>query len=768
MSERRACRLVNQPRGTQRYQLTQREGEDALTQAIVELASQYGRYGYRRITALLKQDGWQVGKDRVERIWRREGLKVPQKQKPRGRLWFNDGSCVRLRPEHANHVWSYDFVSARTHDGRTVRMLNLIDEHSRECLMIRPGYLLSAVASASYTITPPPPPPPAPSGTVLHGQVPLTGAHVYLFAANTTGYGNASISLLESALTGASDAVGAYVTTASDGSFTLTGDYTCTANTEVYLYALGGDAGSGNNPASGLLAVLGNCPTSGSFSTTAKITVNEVSTIAAAYAMAGFATDATHVSSSGTPLAQTGIANAFANAASLANPSTGTALTATPVGNGTVPQGEIDTLADILASCVGTTNASNCASLFEIATADGTTTGTLPTDTASAAINIAHHPGVNIAALYTLAGASTTFTPALTAQPNDFTVALSFTLSDGGAAISGANGGHAIAIDAEGSVWLIYAFQGSVLKFSNSGALLSPAAGYTGGGLNDARSIAIDNSGNAWITNFLGSTPQENGTVAELSNTGTALSPSAGFGPIAPSLMSSIAIDASGNAWVPYGTGVAGLSSSGTIISANANPPGASLGVGGIAIDIAGNIWGAVPYGATLFNEFSPSGAIVNPPTAGQFSCGAPFEGEQQPEGVAIDASGAVWITSGQGFTKESKSPIPACSGKGGGINPVGEGVGGDIAIDGDGNAWVVNGALAEFSNFGVPISPSTGYKIPIIPNTVAPDGSGNLWVRGAAGDNFTDTLVEMIGASAPVVTPIAAGVKSNTLGSRP
>ena len=86
MSERRACQLVNQPRGTQRYQPTQREDEDALTQAIIELASQYGRYGYRRITALLKREGWQVGKDRVERIWRREGLKVPQKQKPRGRL----------------------------------------------------------------------------------------------------------------------------------------------------------------------------------------------------------------------------------------------------------------------------------------------------------------------------------------------------------------------------------------------------------------------------------------------------------------------------------------------------------------------------------------------------------------------------------------------------------------------------------------------------------------------------------------------------------
>jgi putative transposase len=138
MSERRACRVVKQPRGTQRYRPTQRDDEDTLTQAIVMLASQYGRYGYRRITALLKRAGWKVGKDRVERIWRREGLKVPKRQKPRGRLWLNDGSCVRLRPQHANHVWSYDFVSAKTHDGRTVRMLNLIDEHTRESLLVRP------------------------------------------------------------------------------------------------------------------------------------------------------------------------------------------------------------------------------------------------------------------------------------------------------------------------------------------------------------------------------------------------------------------------------------------------------------------------------------------------------------------------------------------------------------------------------------------------------------------------------------------------------
>lgn len=136
VSERLACEVAGQSRTVQRYQPILREDEDRLTQAIIQTASQYGRYGYRRITALLNEDGWLVGKDRVQRIWCREGLKVPAKQKPRARLWLNDGSCIRLRPEHPNHVWSYDFVSARTHDGRKLRLLTLIDEFSRQCLAI--------------------------------------------------------------------------------------------------------------------------------------------------------------------------------------------------------------------------------------------------------------------------------------------------------------------------------------------------------------------------------------------------------------------------------------------------------------------------------------------------------------------------------------------------------------------------------------------------------------------------------------------------------
>jgi putative transposase len=128
--------VIGQHRSTQRKPSRPRSDETRLTAEIVRLASNYGRYGYRRIAALLRRDGWTVNAKRVERIWRREGLKVPKKQPKRGRLWLNDGSCVRLRPLYRGHVWSYDFVADRTHDGKAFRMLTVIDEHSRECLAI--------------------------------------------------------------------------------------------------------------------------------------------------------------------------------------------------------------------------------------------------------------------------------------------------------------------------------------------------------------------------------------------------------------------------------------------------------------------------------------------------------------------------------------------------------------------------------------------------------------------------------------------------------
>jgi len=161
VSERRVCRVLGQHRSTQRKVPRGADDEVALTQDIIALARQYGRYGYRRVTALLRHAGWVVNRKRAERIWRLEGLKVPQKHPKRSRLWLNDGSCIRLRPEYPGHVWSYDFVEGRTHDGRKFRILSVIDEASRECVALpvarrlRSEDVLAALAELFVTRGPP-------------------------------------------------------------------------------------------------------------------------------------------------------------------------------------------------------------------------------------------------------------------------------------------------------------------------------------------------------------------------------------------------------------------------------------------------------------------------------------------------------------------------------------------------------------------------------------------------------------------------------------
>ena len=145
ISQRRACQVLGQARATQIRKPSPLSDEKRLTEDIITLATKYGRYGYRRITALLNnQMGWRVNHKRVERIWRREGLKVPKKQPKRVRLWLNDGSCIRLRPEYKDHVWSYDFMVERTGNGRAFRILNIIDEFTRECLRIKVNRKISS------------------------------------------------------------------------------------------------------------------------------------------------------------------------------------------------------------------------------------------------------------------------------------------------------------------------------------------------------------------------------------------------------------------------------------------------------------------------------------------------------------------------------------------------------------------------------------------------------------------------------------------------
>ena len=136
VSERRACRVIGHARSTHRHAVTVPADEPQLVDRMIELATTYGRYGYRRITGLRRGEGWLVNHKRVERLWRREGLKVPQTQPKRGRLWLPDGSCVRRRPTYRHHVWAYDFVAERTHDGRPVKILAVVEEYSRECLAL--------------------------------------------------------------------------------------------------------------------------------------------------------------------------------------------------------------------------------------------------------------------------------------------------------------------------------------------------------------------------------------------------------------------------------------------------------------------------------------------------------------------------------------------------------------------------------------------------------------------------------------------------------
>jgi len=355
------------------------------------------------------------------------------------------------------------------------------------------------------TATPSPEPATAISGKVHGGQQPIAQAHIYLFAAGTSSYGgngipassaNASVSVLNSAETGGqSDSVGPYVLTNGSGEFTLP-SYSCTAGTPVYLYALGGNPSGGTNSAAGLMAALGTCPVTTSF-----IEVNEITTVAAAYAFAGFASDATHVSTSGSTLAQTGIVNAFANASNLANVGSGAALATTPAGNGTVPMNEVLTLANILAYCVNSNDAqgaisANCSTLFGYALSGGTS-GSTPTDTASAAINIAHNPGANVANLFPLGSGKVAY--AISGnyeQPGDFTVQLRFS---GG----GLDSFKGIAIDAAGDAWVANFSANTVTELSPTGAFLSGASGYSGGSMSAPIEVAIDLSGNAWVANTL-------------------------------------------------------------------------------------------------------------------------------------------------------------------------------------------------------------------------------------------------------------------------
>jgi hypothetical protein len=608
-------------------------------------------------------------------------------------------------------------------------------------------------------------------GRVRGGQQPIVGAHIYLMAANTTGYGAASISLLDGNSTGFSDSIGAYVLSDAGGSFSITGDYSCSSSQQVYLLAVGGDAGAGENPAAAVMAVLGQCPSGSTnfLATTPFIVVNEVTTVAGAYALSGYMTDMLHVSSSGTAFANTGIANAFLTAAELASISNGAANTTTPAGNGVAPQSKINTLANILAACINssgtvasTPTPTSCYTLFSNATADGTSSGTQPTETVTAALNMAHNPGANVANLFGLEPSDAPFQPSVSSM-TDLTLALSFT---GG----GVSHPVALAVDGFGNVWTANRTSASSASefAAGTGAPLSPSGtGYTGGGIYIPSSIAIDGSNNVWIGDSSSGGTTADAHLTKLGQDGTPVS-AAGYDLGIVGGIPSIGIDPFGNAIVAPAVGSAykvdGSTGAVTALATSETGPSHSL-----AIEPNDAIWIGVSITNPGVDELDSTGAIVFPISTNRYTGGA--TGLMNPIALAIDHAGDVWVANGGTVNGVQQYGIAEFSSSGGLILSTSStyipGTINAIAVDGVGRVIIGSGqnTIFEINNNSSPVN-SVGFSDSSLNGieSVAVDGSGNVW----AANNTGNSVTEFVGLAAPVVTPIATGVANNTLGTRP
>ena len=410
-------------------------------------------------------------------------------------------------------------------------------------------------------------------GRVMGGQQPVNGASIYLYAAGAGGYGSAASSLLTSAA-GNQDGSGHwYVKTDASGAFTITGDWSCPVSPSpsyLYVLAVGGNpGGSTPNPNLALLAPLGPCT---GVNSSTFVMVNELSTVAGVWALSPFMTGATNIGSSATN--QTGLAEAFAAVNSVANPATGTAPGLSLPAGATVPVSKINTVANILASCVNSTggtagDSSACGNLFAATTVNSVA----PTNTVAAALNMAQHPGANVTALYALQAGSPPFVPSLSSAPNDWTVAINYT---GG----GLQAPTAIAADQSGNVWVANSGSNAVSWFDNLGNSKLGATGTVLGGA--PQGVAVDLSGNAWVT-------AANGDVYELSASNGSIvgSPLAGF-----NNPTGIAIDPTAEIWViDSGNGtVSAVNSSGAAL---AGSPFSGAGISApAAIAINGNAKG--------------------------------------------------------------------------------------------------------------------------------------------------------------------------------
>lgn len=665
-------------------------------------------------------------------------------------------------------------------------------------------------------------------GYAMGGQQPIIAAHVYMFEAhgdtcyglcnaNSTPitYGTAPTSLLGASggysctfpLVLDSNGLCYYKTTGVDpsgapsnlvgvtsnpvtgtGAFYLNNTYACTPGDQVWLLSLSGyTTTSGGaqalNPYAGLMASLGPCPAAGNFSADHFIYMNELSTVAMAYAIAGFAgpTTQTHygtsmvISTNSTNA--TGFNQAFANATQLYNifqdnPATNqpdqSAPHTTPVGNGIPPYYLLNTVADMLASCINSAILSaptNCANLF--GGAYGNTTQ--KTDTASAAIQIAQNPNApSLDELLALSDTSGPWFPNNTSpsapyggQFPDLTAAITYTIPATGGKISGNITPSGIAVDGSGNVFTsAFNAQGYMVKVSPVGVVLSNTSGTTPL-INTSTSLALDSTGLIWADG------SNKGSVYEVSSTST-LTSVTNFKntPLTPGIDHPVAADKSGNVFFADATlGELYWVANGTVHTAVKNTA-CTTDVNGVAADATGNLWVTSNGGEVVCRISESSSPTIYAEAGPSSSPKKVFEAD----GVAVDSGNNGWIYDngdsllfqiGANATPITSTVVKGSFG-GGGLNaPTG------IAIDGLNNIFLQNegngsgGSISEFNSSGIAISPPTyGFQSANVaaPAGIAIDISGNVWIANYGNTN----LLEVIGAAAPTVGPLSAGKPGN------
>jgi hypothetical protein len=649
-------------------------------------------------------------------------------------------------------------------------------------------------------------------GNVYGGRQPIVGAEIFLFEANIGGYESAAnpikgISLLGSGSgTGANanvmynhtaaypappeDPTDAFVVTAADGGFNLSGDYACDPGRQVWLVSIGGDPGAGSangttgattplNPYAGLMTALGTCPATGNFAgTLSYIYMNEVSTVAMAYATAGFSLDAFHISSPTSTQGQLGFANAFATAAQLYDISGASPLQSASVAghsalektentsssnaNGTPPYKLINSLANSIAACVNSSQSTgenpNCVNLFKYAFTDnGVTSFTTFQDTASAAIYIAQHPSTDVNSILNLATGTVPWTPNLSVAPTDLTAAIAY---------SGISAPTGLAIDSSGYVITnVYSVTGDIARISPLGVIKTSSSNVI-----DGTSITINSNGTIWSAGQANTSSNSPGELVEVS-------PSLGTKSGSPFLSGGtfttsdlvLAADGANNIYVADGKDnqlvqvTASGKSNSIITGVTGNGITCPTTFDDVAIDPASAIW--TTSGNSDVCKFTLSGTtptqIFDSPVS-------------SANALAIDSSNNAWVTSplnNQLFKVSSTGAVttPSTSfGEGGGLSYPSY-----VAIDGGNHIWIVNlnisfspanPSISEFSNAGTALSSTSGfqYKNGTLedPEGIGIDPSGNVWLPNFNGN----TILELVGAATPTATPLS----SLTPGTRP